>query len=89
MLIGDNVGVIAQITLRANVDFMANLMPEDKVIEIQRLQQWGYHVAMVGDSINDLSGLILANFGISMRAGTDSTIEVSDVILRSDMAPEF
>ena len=85
MLTGDNAGVAAQIALKANVEFKANLMPEDKVTEIQRLQQDGYSVAMVGDGINDAPALTQANVGISMGgAGTDSAIEVSDVVLMSD-----
>lgn len=86
MLTGDNDGAAKMIAAEANVGrYFANLLPEDKVDAIQKLQNEGYTVAMVGDGINDAPALATANLGIAMGgAGTDTAMETADIVLMAD-----
>lgn len=86
MLTGDNDGAAKMIAAEANVGrYFANLLPEDKVNAIQRLQNEGYTVAMVGDGINDAPALATAHLGIAMGgAGTDTAMETADIVLMAD-----
>ena len=86
MLTGDNVGAAKMIAAEANVGrYFANLLPEDKVSAIQKLQNEGYTVAMVGDGINDAPALATANLGIAMGGiGTDTAMETADIVLMAD-----
>ncbi|SER65101.1 Cd2+/Zn2+-exporting ATPase [Gracilibacillus ureilyticus] len=86
MLTGDNEGTAKMIAKEANVSrFFAELLPEDKVDAIKRLQQEGYKVAMVGDGINDAPALATSDLGIAMGgAGTDTAMETADIVLMAD-----
>ena len=85
MLTGDSTAVAAALAGRLGVDdFRAELLPEDKVREVEGLRAEG-PVAMVGDGINDAPALAAATVGIAMgAAGSDTALETADVALMAD-----
>jgi Cd2+/Zn2+-exporting ATPase len=86
MLTGDNEGTAKMIASEAHVNrYFAELLPEDKVDAIKKLQNEGHKVAMVGDGINDAPALATADLGIAMGgAGTDTAMETADIVLMAD-----
>ena len=86
MLTGDNQGVGNAIGREVGVDeVLADLLPEDKVTAVQRLQREYGDVAMVGDGVNDAPALAHATVGIAMGgAGTAVALETADVALMAD-----
>jgi Cd2+/Zn2+-exporting ATPase len=85
MLTGDNRHTAAAIAAEAGIDqVQGNLLPEDKLREIERLSREGV-TGMVGDGINDAPALARADIGFAMgAAGTDTAIETADVALMDD-----
>ena len=86
ILTGDHERVAQIIGRELHADEVrAGLMPDQKVVELSRLQENNTIVAMVGDGVNDAPALAAASVGIAMGgAGTDVALEVADVVLMRD-----
>lgn len=87
LLTGDNRTVARAVADEVGIDeVVAEVMPEDKVAVVERLQAEGRSVAMVGDGVNDAAALARADLGLAMGTGTDAAIEAADLTLvRGDL----
>ncbi|MFE9949682.1 heavy metal translocating P-type ATPase [Streptomyces sp. NPDC005531] len=89
LLTGDNRAVAESVAAEVGIDrdaVYAQVMPEDKVDVVRRLQTQGRSVAMVGDGVNDAAALAQADLGLAMGTGTDAAIEAGDLTLvRGDL----
>ncbi|MFD8816022.1 heavy metal translocating P-type ATPase, partial [Streptomyces sp. NPDC059627] len=87
LLTGDNRAVAESVARAVGItEVVAEVLPEDKVDVVRRLQREGRTVAMVGDGVNDAAALATADLGLAMGTGTDAAIEAGDLTLvRGDL----
>nr|WP_251982992.1 heavy metal translocating P-type ATPase [Streptomyces violaceusniger] len=87
LLTGDNRLVAEAVAREVGIDdVIAEVLPQDKVDVVKRLQGEGRTVAMVGDGVNDAAALATADLGLAMGTGTDAAIESGDLTLvRGDL----
>ncbi|MFD7612848.1 heavy metal translocating P-type ATPase [Streptomyces sp. NPDC059828] len=84
LLTGDNGTVARAVAAEVGIDEVyAEVLPQDKVATVRRLQAAGRKVAMVGDGVNDAPALAAADLGLAMGTGTDAAIEAGDLTLVS------
>jgi Cu2+-exporting ATPase len=82
MMTGDARNVAEAVGRELGIDtVLAQVLPQDKAANIERLQKQGKRVAMVGDGVNDAPALVTANVGVAIGAGTDVAVEAGDIVL--------
>ncbi|HSX96854.1 MAG TPA: heavy metal translocating P-type ATPase [Streptomyces sp.] len=89
LLTGDNERVARSVAAAVGISpehVIAEVLPQDKLDVVRRLQSEGRTVAMVGDGVNDAAALTAADLGLALGTGTDAAIEAGDLTLvRGDL----
>jgi P-type Cu+ transporter len=84
LLTGDHEAAARSVAAEVGIDdVIADVLPQQKVAEVVRLQEEGHRVAMVGDGVNDAAALAQSDLGIALGTGTDAAIHASDLTLIS------
>jgi cation-transporting P-type ATPase D len=89
LLTGDNQRAATRLATDVGIDdIRADLLPDDKVAEVRRLQTDGHRVLLIGDGINDAPAMATAHASIAMgRSGADLTLETADAVtVRDELA---
>ncbi|GBD84897.1 copper-exporting P-type ATPase A [bacterium BMS3Abin02] len=85
MITGDDHRTARAVSTQVGIDeVLAEVLPDEKAVDIRRLQNGGTRVMMVGDGINDAPALTQADIGVAIGAGTDIAIESADIVIMSD-----
>ena len=86
MLSGDKQQVVDSVAKTLKIDkAIGNLLPEDKITEVEKLKKQGRTIAFIGDGINDAPVITLSDVGMAMGGlGSDAAIETADVIIQTD-----
>lgn len=86
MLSGDKQIVVDKIAKQLGIDkAIGELLPEDKIKEVEKLKAQGRTIAFVGDGINDAPVITIADVGMAMGGlGSDAAIETADVVIQTD-----
>ena len=85
LLSGDHENITKKVALEVGIkNFMFEQTPQDKAKYIEKLHKEGKKVVMVGDGVNDILALALADIAIAMGGGSDIAVEVGDVVLLDD-----
>ena len=86
MLSGDKQAVVDKVAKQLGIDkAIGELLPEEKIREVEKLKAQGKTIAFIGDGINDAPVITLADVGLAMGGlGSDAAIETADIIIQTD-----